>query len=196
MNPFFHNLALPFLSDLIFHPLLTCTFCCCHGNSFTFFLFCFVFWIFFSSLDLYYSCFPPRNPLPWASKDLLVSSSHCGVYYNNPCSNWFHNFWNVTHITCRPSLYPLFTSCILDGLWSPLTVLVCLTLACNSLQIIIQTITKHNAGHRRGIWVIEECLFFTAMLSSQQYWVGSHSSKCDWYSSKYRQNKGHSEVGC
>lgn len=59
MNPFFHNWALPFLSDLIGHPPLPCTLCCCHGNNFPFF-----FWILFGWLDLCCSCFPPRNYLP------------------------------------------------------------------------------------------------------------------------------------
>lgn len=104
MNPFFQNLALPFLSDL---PLLTCY---CHGNNFTLFFPLNLHLIFATTVS------PPRNSLPCPSKDVLVRYTLCEFSYHNPRPNYFHSVGNVSAVACRPSPDQLFTSRILDGL--------------------------------------------------------------------------------
>lgn len=164
-NPFFHNWALPFLSDLIGHPPLPCTFRCCHGNNFTFF---------FSEFSLAGLTFAAPVSLleitsPYPSKDWLVSRSHCDICCSNPCS--------FPATACRPVTVadvhqPGWVTILLECF-------VCLALAYQSLQVIVQDITKPYAGQRnlgnKGVHFFFFLFFsfFTTILSSQQYWEGS-----------------------
>lgn len=123
-NPFFHKC----------HPPLPCTFHCCHGNNFTFF---------FSEFSLAGLTFAAPESLleitsPYPSKDWLVSRSHCDICCSNPCS--------FPATACRPVTVadvhqPGWVTILLECF-------VCLALAYQSLQVIVQDITKPYAGQR------------------------------------------------
>lgn len=108
---------------------------------------------------------------PCPSKDWLVWQSHCDISHNNPCS--------FTATACRPVTaadfqHPEWVMILLECF-------VCFTLACHSLQVIVQDITKPNTRHCKETWRIKKYFFFsflffssfTTILSSQQYWEGS-----------------------
>lgn len=171
MNPFFQNLALPFLSDL---PLLTC---CCHGNNFTL----------FSPLNLHLifdtTVSPPRSSLACPSKDVLVPYTLCEFSYHNPRPNYFHSVGNVTAVACRPSPDQLFTSHILDGLWSCLNVLFALLLHRTAFKLSWETSEVINE------LLFHDSLKLTGILSGVHSYIEWGTQFKVWYSSSKGKTK-------
>lgn len=171
MNPFFHNWALPFLSDLIGHPPLPYTFHVAMVTTSHFF-----FWIFFGWLDLCGFCFPPRNYLPVSLQRLAGVAVSGDISCNNPCS--------FTATACRPVTvvdfqHPGWVIILLECF-------VCFALACHSLQVVVHNITKPNAGHCKETWGIKKCFFaflflfvFYNNFKLTTVLRGKHISKCD-----------------
>lgn len=97
---------------------------------------------------------------PYPSKDWLVSRSPCDICCSNPCS--------FPATACRPVTvadvhHPGWVMILLECF-------VCLALACHSLQVIVQDITKPYAGQRNlGNKRVHFFFFFFSFHFSQQF---------------------------